>query len=630
CCCVVVPFKLGDKIIGALGLGSAAAGRVLTEHEIYLLHRFADMAANAIDNASMFTAYKNELLERRRTEEALKASEEKYRAIFEHANDGIFIQDMSSGKIIDANRKIQEMYGYTREEILTGKAQFFAAGDHFSTEHEAERRLKLAAAGEPQLFEWQGRRKDGSVMPVEISMRRTKIGDWDCLLAVVRDITERKEQERAIWRMAYSDALTGLPNRAHLKEFLARELENSRRGETAGAIFFVDLDDLKTINDTFGHSSGDEVIANAAASLCAEAGAGVFVARSGGDEFVVVLPGETDRQRLKDIAGCMVQKLGQDYKFGSSRTYLSASVGIALYPEDGDTVEDILKSADLALHVAKGSGKNKWCFYEARFKKEAFDNMVLKQGLREAIARKELYLNYQPLFCPHTAAAVSFEALLRWHSAEFGAVPPGKFIPLAEESGMIEIIGKWVMREACRFARKLAELGRSDIRVSVNVSPRQLVADDFVAFVRDTIRTAGINPSQIEIEITENVLIASVAEISQKLKELKKLGVHLTLDDFGSGYCSLLYLKNLPVATLKIDKSFIDGIDADEAQWRFVNSIVNMAKVQNLTVVAEGVETVAQLTKLRQCQCDYIQGYVFSRPVAETEALALLKHTIEN
>jgi EAL domain-containing protein (putative c-di-GMP-specific phosphodiesterase class I) len=250
--------------------------------------------------------------------------------------------------------------------------------------------------------------------------------------------------------------------------------------------------------------------------------------------------------------------------------------------------------------------------------------MMLMRGLREAVGRGELALHYQPLVDAQSGRVVSFEALLRWTSSTHGVVPPSRFIPLAEESNTIREIGKWVLGESCRFIRKLAAMGNENIHVSVNVSPRQLAADDFVVLVRDTIEREGINPNQLEIEITENVLIASLEESTYKLSQLRASGVRLALDDFGIGYSSLTYLRSLPVGTLKMDKSFIDRIVSDTGQLKFICSIINMAHILGLTVVAEGVETEEQLEKLVECQCDFIQGYVFSRPVAETEAILFL------
>lgn len=441
------------------------------------------------------------------------------------------------------------------------------------------------------------------------------------------ELQERRRAEAVIRKMAYRDALTGLPNRAYLKEFLTAELEKAKTGAASGAVLYVDLDDLKIINDNFGHSYGDEVIGQIGGCLVAEAGPQASVARIGGDEFIVVLPHMKERSRIKAMTDHLVGQLCKDYDIGLCSSHLSASIGVCLYPQDGNTVEEVLKNADLALYEAKKKGKNTWRFYDMNLQRAAYESMSLKQGLREAIKRGELALVYQPLVDSGTGEVVSFEALLRWTPAAFGPVPPSKFIPLAEESGVIKTIGEWVIREACGFASTLKELEYGDIRVAVNVSPRQLIAAGFAHFVLDEIAKADISPRQLEIEITESALMTSVEESILKLTFLRSTGMGLSLDDFGSGYSSLAYLRNLPVTTVKIDKSFIDDIETDAAQLKFVQSIVHMAHGQKLRVAAEGVESRSQFETLKACQCDYIQGFFFSRPVPASEAIQFLKRS---
>ncbi|MDR3591102.1 MAG: EAL domain-containing protein [Negativicutes bacterium] len=438
------------------------------------------------------------------------------------------------------------------------------------------------------------------------------------------DITERRQYEEEIHRMAYFDGLTNLPNRTYIKQQLDRELGKARTGKASGAVLFIDMDDLKSVNDTFGHSYGDEVIVTAGAQLAAEVGKAAVVARIGGDEFIVLIPGEGDRDKISRIADRMIKALSRDYSLGDSTTHLSASIGIAIYPQDGDQTEDILKNADTALYAAKGSGKNVWRFYDTRMQEFAYENMTLKRSLRGAGERGELALHFQPQVAVADRRIIGFEALLRWNSPQHGSVPPGRFIPLAEESDTIQTIGKWVLAEACRFAGMLAGMGKGGLTVWVNVSARQLAAGDFAAIVGAAVRDAGIEPRQLGIEITETVLLSSLSEGIHKLQELKNLGVGLSLDDFGTGYSSLTYLRNLPVETLKIDKSFIDNIVSEQVQEPFVSAIVDMAHILGLKVVAEGVETKEQLDKLRRCRCDGIQGYLFSRPLPEAEAIKLL------
>lgn len=438
------------------------------------------------------------------------------------------------------------------------------------------------------------------------------------------DISERRRHEEKIYRMAYFDDLTSLPNRRYIKERLDSEIEAACRSNASGAILFIDLDDLKLINDTFGHSYGDDVIRTVGTRISSEVGEDAVVARISGDEFIVLLPNIDDRNEVENTADCIVKALSQDYAVNNSISHMSASVGIALYPLDGDQSEDILKNADAALYVAKKSGKNTWRFYDADMLTVAYESMVLKHSLRGANERGELSLHYQAQVTIPDRSIIGFEALLRWESPEHGSVSPNRFIPLAEENDTIQEIGNWVLDTACAFARNLADLGEDQLCVWVNVSPRQLIADNFVSIVRDAIANANINPSQLGLEITENVLIGSLNDCSHKLLLLQALGVKLSLDDFGTGYSSLTYLRRLPVQTLKIDKSFIDEIACDEAQVAFVHLIVGMAHTLGLIVVAEGVETEAQIERLLRCNCDYIQGYVFSRPVPAADAIRLL------
>jgi len=425
--------------------------------------------------------------------------------------------------------------------------------------------------------------------------------------------------------LAYQDVLTGLANRVSLSRWLEAEMQRVRSTQAHGALFFIDMDDLKTINDTFGHSLGDEVIVTAARHIQDAVGKDGFFARIGGDEFVVGLPGNSDRMAISILAERMLQYLCHDYEICGQRIHMSASIGITLYPKDGDTPDDILKNADSAMYAAKRNGRNCWSFYEPALQTEAFEKMTLTNSLRRALDREELLLHFQPLVSLPDKRIVGFEALLRWDSAEHGMVPPGRFIPYAEQSGVIVSLGYWVVIEACRFAQKLCEKGHDEICVAVNISSRQLADINFIAMVRGAIHESGIRPAQLEIEITESVLIESLEESIKKLRALKEIGVKIALDDFGTGYSSLTYLRRLPVGTLKVDKSFIDDILQDRTQADLVGYIIDMAHTLNLSVIAEGVESEAQVEMLHQYDCDGIQGYVFSRPLPEAEALALLE-----
>jgi len=451
---------------------------------------------------------------------------------------------------------------------------------------------------------------------------------------VERELRERKRTEeellqktQEIQRMAYYDALTGLPNRGNLYRRLAEEMDKANQGSVSGSVMFIDLDDLKMVNDVFGHGYGDDVIITAARYIVDAAGPSGFVSRLGGDEFIVLLPGESNREKISAIADEVVQSLAREYDIGETCFYMSASLGIAVYPEDGNTVQEIIKNADTALYEAKRAGKCGWAAYNISMQEKAYQRMLFLKHLRAAVEKNELYMCYQPQFTME-GSIFGFEALLRWQSPEMGAISPLQFIAMAEESNLIQPIGEWVLREACRFAKRLADMGRGDIHVAVNISPRQLATSNFVEFARNVFAEVGVNPRQIEMEITETVLLTSVEETIQKLMALRAVGVNSALDDFGTGYSSLTYLQRLPVSTLKIDKTFIDLIVKDQAQPVIIGAIVEMAHSLNMTVIAEGVETREQFERLLGCDCDCIQGFYSCCPLPEEEAIRYLSNGV--
>lgn len=476
-------------------------------------------------------------------------------------------------------------------------------------------------------------RRDGVVRNVLVrrSVIRDAVGKTIKAYGTNQDVTdmvkveeERRKQAETIRHMAYFDSLTGLANRRHLNEWFNKEMEQARCGKAFGVILFIDLDDLKMVNDTYGHSYGDKIICTAGERIVEGVGEKAFVSRIGGDEFVVILSGMHDRAKIEEIAKKISKLLGKKREILGRRFHMTASIGIASYAADGDTAEELIKNADNAMYAVKKDNKNAWRFYNEGMQAAAYKTIRLTSSLRYALERKELSIVYQPQICTTRKTVIGFEALLRWNSSEYGIVSPMQFIPLAEQSGYIHSIGQWVLRESCQFARRLADQGWQEIRVAVNISSKQLATDNFIAMVRSAVQDAGIEPQQLELEITESLLIKSMEDATDKLMKLKKFGVQLSLDDFGTGFSSLTYLRRLPVKTLKIDKSFIDMITTDVQGAKIIGSIINMAHTINMKVVAEGVETQEQLEYLTDNACDLIQGYLFSRPVAEMEAVKLL------
>ncbi|MDF2564512.1 MAG: hypothetical protein K0Q53_907 [Massilibacillus sp.] len=570
----------------------------------------------------------HDITEQKKIKEELKLSEEKFSQAFYLSPDIITISRMD-GTYVDVNEGFVRISGFSKEEAIGEKAMNLGLWqEQWTRDHMVEMQKNH---GEIRNMEIPFRCKDGHIIYGQLSGCMITLDGEPCYMVVVRDITarvqaekERRQQAETIKHMAYFDLLTGLANRHHLNEWLNNEMERARAGKASGVILFIDLDDLKMINDTYGHSYGDKIISAAGARVVDGAGEEAFVARIGGDEFVVILSGQYDRGQIEKIAHKISKALGKKQEILGRRFHMTASIGIASYPTDGDTTEEIIKNADNAMYAAKRDNKNCWRFYTEAMQTEAYKKIQLTGSLRYALERGELSIVYQPQIHTNEKTVIGFEALLRWNSAEYGAVSPMHFIPLAEQSGLIHSIGQWVLREACQFARRLDDRGWNGVRVAVNISSKQIAADDFIAIIRSAIKEAGIQPCQLELEITESVLMTSLEDATSKLAELKDFGVHLSLDDFGTGFSSLTYLRRLPVESLKIDKSFIDMITTDAQGAKIIGSIINMAHTIHMNVVAEGVENELQLKYLADNGCDLIQGYLYSRPIPEDEAMKFL------
>ena len=419
-------------------------------------------------------------------------------------------------------------------------------------------------------------------------------------------------------RMAFSDALTGLPNRRYFYQNLQALLQDgSMAGEVA--VLLLDLDNLKLINDSFGHSHGDEIIQSIGGRMQNVVGDNCIVARLGGDEFSAWITGQ-NQSDIFQLAQNLLAALERWEKIDDQYLHITASCGIAFYPKDGQTAEELLQKADIALYEAKYAGKNTWRVYTEAMQEKTREKLLLSNGLRGAIERNELKLVYQPLVAPNRQV-VGFEALLRWNSPEYGSVSPAKFIPIAEQGYMMDKIGKWVLQEAGQFAHRLAMLGGEDLQTHVNVSVRQLEKEDFVETVEKVVCQAGVAPDQMVLEITESVLMKSVDKSVNRLRQLKADGFLIAMDDFGEGFSSLAQLLRLPVLRLKISRTLVQRLGEDPRHLEYVRAIVEMMHILGMKVVAEGVETETEWQAAVACQFDYVQGYYFSRPLPPKEAL---------
>lgn len=459
----------------------------------------------------------------------------------------------------------------------------------------------------------------------------------DKAAVVVRDITLQKLNEEKIRRLAYFDTLTGMPNRQHFIERLDQELLRAQREKRQLALLFLDLDGFKRINDTLGHSAGDYLLQSVAARLKGKLRAGDIVsrpaldesslhfARLGGDEFTVVLPDIEDTDVVKLIADRVQSMLSRPFQIGEEEITVSASIGIAMFPDDGNDAAALLKHADTAMYHAKDQGRNNWQMYSKTLTTQAMARLSLENDIRKGLERDEFRLHYQPQVLAHDGSIVGMEALIRWQHPQRGLVSPAEFIPVAEESGLIVPMGEWVMRTACRQVRAWQAAGVATPRVAVNLSARQVRAPDFVDSVAAIIAETGIGADLLELELTESILMDSELQRIEGLHQLRALGVHFSIDDFGTGYSSLAYVKRFPIGMLKIDQSFVRGLPHSANDAGITTAIIAMARSLELDVIAEGVETSEQLAFLQKAQCSKLQGYLFSRPVPPEKIEQLLR-----
>lgn len=440
-------------------------------------------------------------------------------------------------------------------------------------------------------------------------------GNFQGYRGVGRDATQTTIAEQRIHELARFDGLTGLPNRTMFLGELDRAIARGRLEGGSFAVCFIDLDRFKSINDTLGHAAGDQLLRTVATRLRAAARPSDMVARLGGDEFVVLLDGAGGRAEQVAIAHQLLAAIGEPVTIQASTFLVTGSIGIGLYPQDGDDAATLLKQADSAMYLAKEHGKNNVKFYTSELAAQAARQFEVEVALRQALLHDELLLHYQPKIDIESGHMLGVEALVRWAHPTRGLVPPGEFIPLAEERGLIIPIGRWVMQAACRQIRAWREAGLAVPRMAVNLSARQLVCDNLLSDLSDALAQNGVAAQAFEVELTESVLMADPERAKQTLQQLHAMGVRISIDDFGTGYSSLSYLKRFPAQTVKIDRSFISGLPSDADDVAITQAVIAMAHSLGLSVVAEGVETAEQFALLRKLGCDEAQGYLLGRPM---------------
>jgi diguanylate cyclase (GGDEF)-like protein/PAS domain S-box-containing protein len=566
---------------------------------------------------------------RRQARLRLQESEEFFRLTFSQAAIGIALLSRE-GRFLRVNRKLSRIVGYSEIELLQ---RFFDQVTHPAELDEDRALVQRLVTGEVRDFRRETRYlcKDGSTVWVALSastMREAASGQLRLIVAV-QDISRRKEAEEALLRMASHDALTGLPNRLLLQDRLAQAIAQAQRARKQVGVMFVDLDRFKHINDSLGHEAGDRLIVEIARRLGAALRESDTVARQGGDEFVVVLAEIAGPDDAARVAAKLLENLARPLTLCGHEVFPSGSIGIAMYPQDGRDSEALLKAADSAMYRAKAGGGSHHAFYAAAMAAESQAHLRIENGLQRGLLRNEFVLHYQPQVDVGSGRIVGVEALLRWQPADGAMVPPADFIPLAEETGLIVPIGEWALETALRQQARFAKLlGGAPPRMSVNMSARQFRQQDVAATVERLLVDTGCEPSWLTLEITESVLMEHPAVAADTMARLSNMGVHLAVDDFGTGYSNLANLKRFPIHCLKIDRSFVSDIggaaDAEGDDAAIVKAVIALAQSMKLEVIAEGVESAAQLDFLGAHGCRQMQGYYFSRPVTAGEVEVLL------
>ncbi|MFC5300733.1 EAL and GGDEF domain-containing protein [Azospira restricta] len=555
---------------------------------------------------------------RRRAEEGLRLAQR----VFDVGEEVILITD-AERRIITVNPAFTRVTGFSREEAVGQTPGFLSSG-----RQPPEFYAAMWAAIERDGV-WQGelwnRRKNGEVFPawLTISAYRDSEGKVINYIGISSDISERHAAEARIRQLAYYDPLTRLPNRTLLQDRVDQVLAQTRREGTLAALLFIDLDHFKTINDSLGHFTGDQLLCAVAQRMSECVRKTDTVARLGGDEFVVVCS-ETSIEGTAGVARKILKAVSQSFQTDGHQLTVTPSVGISLFPQDGDDFETLLKHADTAMYRAKESGRNAYQFFAREMNEAAFERLMLENSLRVALERRELVLHYQPQVDLASGRIIGAEALIRWQHPQLGMVSPGRFVPIAEASGLIVPIGAWVLKEACRQAAEWRAAGLPPISVAVNISSAQFRQQRFDEAVAGVLQLTGLPAEHLELELTESIVMEDAEATVQALRKLSVMGVQLAIDDFGTGYSSLSYLKRFPIDKLKIDRSFVRDIVTDADDWAIASTVISMGQSLRLQVIAEGVETAEQLDMLRRQGCHAVQGYHFSRPVPAGDFVGLL------
>jgi diguanylate cyclase (GGDEF)-like protein/PAS domain S-box-containing protein len=558
----------------------------------------------------------HDITRHRRAEQAVRESEERLRMFSEATQVGIVFHD--EGRVTDCNEALLRLTGYRQDELVGSEIIQYVAPEH------REAALDVVRKGLEHAYESEVIARDGSRIPVEFEGRTLPFNGKLYRLSVVRDIRRRRASQARIDFMAHHDLLTGLPNRALLLDRLEFVLATARRRGTQAAILFIDLDNFKTVNDSLGHAAGDALLRIIADRIPAALREVDVVSRHGGDEFLVVLPDLEDDRASVAVAEKLLAAISEPMELEGQRISVSPSIGISLFPRDGDNADTLIKNADAAMYLAKERGRSNYQFFNERLAESAYRALTLETRMREAIREKAFLVHYQPQVRVDTGAITGVEALIRWPQKDGGWIEPNDFIPVAEQRGLIRTIGNWVLREACRQNVAWQRAGLSPLPVAVNLSSVQFRQRDFVHEVEEALAESGLDPQYLAFELTESMLMSDTNDMVRTLEGLKDLGVKLAIDDFGTGHSSLMHLKRFPIDKLKIDRSFVRDTPDDADDCAITAAIIDLARNMGITSIAEGVDRREQLDFLRSRGCEEAQGYLFCRALPPGEIAAWL------
>lgn len=554
------------------------------------------------------------------------AQAKRLNSILDTAVDAIVVTD-EQGNIETFNRSAEAMFGYGAAYMI-GTPIDTLMTEEGGREH--KKKLSAALAARHTQFagsasETVGRRQDGSVFPAEISISLCHLDDRRLFTAIFRDVTERRNFEDYLAHSANHDSLTGLPNRRLLQERLQQAIDHAAVHKSWVAVWFVDLDGFRMVNDVMGHAAGDELLIEAGRRMISGVSSSDVVARFGGDEFTIINTGVHNQEEVTRAVEHFMATLSRPFNLRGRELTLSANVGIAFFPAHAVLASELIVHASAAMLFAKAAGRNLYRFFDPVMHTQSAERLTLENELRKGIERNELMLHYQPQINVETGLVVGFEALVRWMHPAMGLIPPSRFVPIAEQTGLIVPLGAWVLRQACTDLRKLEDMGLGRVSIGVNISARQFTDSDVFGLIRSAIEETGINPQHLDVEITESTLMNNPEHVISYLEHMKGLGIRLSIDDFGTGYSSLNYLKRFPVDTLKIDRSFIIDIAENPKDEAIAVTIITLAHRMGMTVLAEGVEYTAQAEILANHRCDIIQGFLYGRPMPFQDATTLLE-----